>query len=324
MALGISSFGFQLFATSNLTNQKSALEVLNEQLGSGQQHSNLTDYSPVEAHNLMDFQNAITQHNAYISAMKTVQTRLDIYDKTMTDMENMAAQAKSLASQNQSLDPTKQSGINAQAQTMLKQLTDDLNQMVGGRYLYAGSRYTTAPVSDLTNLSGAPSWPFTPTTTPTLPNYDSQYNPPTTTTSAASFTQEAVTIAPSFTLQYGVTSNDPAIQKLIGGLQYLTTAAQTSDPTTYQTNMLHATATLTDALTSIQAVHAGVAGNMNTIQSETSLHNADITSLQGQVSDIQQVDVAAVGTKLNLLESQLQASYSTTASLEQLSILKYL
>ncbi|HEY4124944.1 MAG TPA: hypothetical protein VGM36_10045, partial [Rhizomicrobium sp.] len=61
-----------------------------------------------------------------------------------------------------------------------------------------------------------------------------------------------------------------------------------------------------------------------TITQETATQNADIASLQGQISDIQQVDLTEVGTSINLLTTQLNASYSATATITQESILKYL
>ena len=74
----------------------------------------------------------------------------------------------------------------------------------------------------------------------------------------------------------------------------------------------------------VQALNAGVASNQNIIATETSTQNADITNLQNQISNLQSVNLTQVGTEINTMQTQLQASYSATASLEQLSILKYL
>ena len=51
----------------------------------------------------------------------------------------------------------------------------DLNQQVGGRYIYAGSRYNTAPVADLSALTQAPSTTVY-TDNKSLPIYDSGYS----------------------------------------------------------------------------------------------------------------------------------------------------
>jgi flagellin-like hook-associated protein FlgL len=320
----ISSLAIQFLTSRNLLNQQSTLAQLNEQLGSGKKYSDLTDYTPSDARNLLDFQNAVTQRQAYISGMQTVQSRLSIYDSTMSDVESLASQASQLAIQSSNYDPTKVADIQATAQNYLKQMTDDLNQQVGGRYVYAGSRYSTAPVVDLSNLSTVPTVPFTPSSSPTLPDYDADYNPPTTTTSTAAYTQDTVAIDSSFNVTYGVTSNDKGFQEVIAGLRLMKAASQTTNPTTYQSYMLEASKQLSQGLLDVQATHANVAGNINTLTSETSTQNTDISNLQGEISNIQQVDLTSVGTQINLLQTQLQASYSATASIEQLSLVKYL
>lgn len=439
----ISNIGLQVQSLANLLSQQTNLASLNEQLASGQKHDNLTNYDPTDAKNLMDFQNSVTQKQAYIAGMQTVSSRLSLYDQTMTDMENIASNAGELASSNQALDSSTVSQLHSQAQTYLKQLTDDLNQNIGGRYIYAGTRYTTAPVTDLSNGTTAPSIPYTATTSPALPSYDSQYaavtingtpsgsftlgnssiawsalasgnvssvnvggtpthvtvtglTVPATTpaqlasnlqstitqissqitafsgvsasvngatvsvasgttapsvtpdaggttgettwsngsdgttastvsNSSGAYTKDTVTINNSFSTTYGVTSNDPAIQQLIAGLQFLNAAtAPNVSASTYQTNMAQASSLLTAALPAIQSIHSTVASNTNIITSETSSQNADITNLQNQLTDIQQVDLTTVGTEINSLQTQLQASYSATAAVEQLSILKYL
>ncbi|MDX2028479.1 MAG: flagellin [Alphaproteobacteria bacterium] len=318
----ISNLGLQLLTTSNLVSQQSNLATLAQQLATGKKHTNLTDYDPTAARNLMDFQNVISQRRSYIDAMKTVNVRLDIYDQTMNDMEDIAAQASSLAASNQNLDANKVVQLKAQIQAYLKQLTDDFNQQVSGRYVYSGSRYSTPPVADLTTLTGAPNWPFTPTASPTLPNYDSEYDG--STTSAAAFSQDSVTIGNGFTVQYGITSNADAMQRLVAGLQFFNDATDQTDPDDYNTGMIRAANLLSGALSGLQSLHAGVANNINILKRQADIQTTAITALQNQITDLQQVDLTEIGTKINLLQTQLQASYSATASLQRLSILNYL
>jgi flagellar hook-associated protein 3 FlgL len=319
----VSNIGLQLFSISSLQSQQSILTLLNEQLATGKQHNDLTGYTTVEARNLIDFQSGINQRKAYIAAMDAVSTRLKVYDQTMTDIEKITAQAQQLSSQNQNYDPTKLSQIQAQVQAYLQQIADDLNQKVGDRYIYAGTRYDTAPVVDLTGLT-APTFPFTPVTSPTLPDYDTDYVAPGPTSSAAAWAEESVTVNTAFTIQYGVTSTDPAFQQLIAGLRLFNDATQLTDPVAYQAAVISVGTILGQAISDIQGVHAAVANNSNILDQQTKNQNANIANLQSQISNIQKVDLAEVGTKINVLQAQLQASYSATASLTQLSILNFL
>jgi len=327
MSFSISTLGVQLLTTNNLQNEQTNLAQLNSQLATGQQFDNLTGYTPADAHNILNFQNAITQRQSYIDSMKTVSSRLSVYDTTMTDMETLASQAQTLATQNQSLDPTKIAQINAQTQAYLEQVQNDLNQQVSGRYIYAGSRYTTQPVANLTSLGPSVQAPF-PSTSPTLPDYDTQYAPaatPPVTTSTDAWTQDQVTVDTGFNLPYGVTSTAAGFQQVIAGLRLMNAASQTgASAATYQTDMTNASTLLSNGLTNIQALHAGVANSTNIITQETTTQNADINNLQNQLGDIQNVNITQVGTEINTLQTQLQASYSATASLIQESILKYL
>ena len=134
-----------------------------------------------------------------------------------------------------------------------------------------------------------------------------------------------MTVDTNYTVTYGVTSNAQGFQELIAGLSLFNAATQPgADPTTYASNITQASTLLANGLSDIQAVHAGVAGNINTLKQETDTQNNDLTNLQNQISNIQSVDLTQVGTEINTLQTQLQASYSATATLIQESILKYL
>ncbi len=451
-----STYGINLTLTSSLSSQQSVLSDLTKQVASGQKFDNLTKYDPTDAHNSLDIQNAIVQRQSYISSIQNVQTRLSVYDTTMTDIENMNAQANSLATNNAAYDPTKVDEISQSASNYLKQLTDDLNQQVGGRYIYAGSRYSTPPTVDLTTLSGTPS--ATTTTNPALPSYDSNYNNATSFTvnsgktptgtftignttiawsqlennntgsvnvtvngnthavavsglstgttatdyaanlsatlnavaaaypdaagvpstfsstsssgaltldfgggspnlvtpdaggianettwsggstpsgliaqtpnsSAAAYTKDSALIDQNYSVTYGVTSNDASFQKLVNGLRFIIaacTAGKSGDTATYKTDMQQASSLLASSLTGIQTLHSQVASNQNTLTMQTTTQNTNINNLQSQLGGIQKADLTTVGTEINLLQTQLQASYSATSSLEKLSLVKYL
>ena len=112
---------------------------------------------------------------------------------------------------------------------------------------------------------------------------------------------------------------------MIAGLQFMNAATQSGvSASTYQSDMSQAATLLSTALTNIQTYHAGIAAAQNTISQEQTTQTNDISSLQQQIGGITNVDLTQVGTELNLLQTQLQASYSATAAITQESILKYL
>jgi flagellin-like hook-associated protein FlgL len=487
----VSNIGLQLLLTGNLQSEQSTLGILNEELASNKKFDNLTNYVPTDALNLINYQNVITQKRSYLGSIQTVQSRLTAYDATMTDMENIAGQAGALASSSQNFNATTATQIQAQVKNYLLQVSNDLNQQIGGRYIYAGTRYTTSPVtSDLNILTGAPQTIIT--NSQTLPDYDTEkiangsalptptskvtfdanlpsdatvnftstpstvqifdstgathnltytwtktgtndwtldataagsapafhakidfvfndgtngpagtvasmsqdpsspsnitVDTPTTAGNPANidmsanfgsgaqgitlnfgtydqagglsqnfdsnspvsvtnptftqnglpagsindpnaYTADSAVVDNSLTVTYGISSDDPAFQRLINGLRFMNAAVvagQGGDTVTYQSDMQQAAAMLSTSLTNIQTLHTGVASNQNTLTSETTAQNTDITNLQNQIGSIQDVDTTQIATEITVLTAQLQASYSATGNLEQLSLVKYL
>ncbi len=396
----ISNLSVQGTLTSVLQAEQSSLTTLTTQLSTQQQYTDLTDYTPSQARNLISLQSTATQRQAYLSVIGTVSTNLSVYDTTLTDLESVAAQAQTIVNNNQSFNADSASNVSIESGNYLQSVTADLNQEINGRYIYSGTRYTTAPVQDLATLSTSSLTPTIQTDGSTLPTYDSEsslvgavsgqtinitgtpiagqemtitinnsaYNytvqagdtatdvaanfaaeisgggvPTTnsggvltvdpsgtinstnvTTTDAASYTTDQASIDTGFTVNYGLSSNNPAFQQLIAGLRYLQAAGQSTDSATYTSNMQQASSLITSAISSLQAVHTAVANNINVMTSETASQNAAITSLTNQVADIQQVDVTQVSTEITALQTILQASYLVTGDIEKLSIVSYL
>jgi flagellar hook-associated protein 3 FlgL len=282
----------------------------------------LTDYDTVSVGKLVNFQNAVSQKSAFISSINTVQTRLTLYDTTLSDIEKIASQSNNLASQNQNYEPSKLAGLQAQANSLLRQLTDDLNQKSSDRYIFSGARYSTAPVKDLSALTTTPS--VTTTTTPNLPEYDTGYTLGGANTNANAYTQDSAVVNTGYNISYGVTSNDTALQQLVAGLRFIKEATNATNAAAYQSNMTQASTLLGNALSGVQTIHSTVAGNQNTLKTLKDQLTSQNETLTGQISDIQQVDLTEVGTKINFLKTQLEASYSATSTTLNLSILKYL
>lgn len=455
-----STLGLNLALTNSLQLQQIQLGQLSQEVSSGQKYSDFSQYNPLDAQTVLNGQSSITQRQSYISSMQNVQSRLSVYDTTMTDIENMAAQANSLAAQNAAYNPSTVDNVQQSASNYLRQITDDLNQQVSGRYIYSGIRYNTKPVTDLTALSDT--IPTAPTSSPALPDYDTQFgasttsfdvntaspsgsfniggasgisipwsalstgdltggqitingtsytpNPPITllspaatnfdiaanlsttlnalaaqlpstdgisglTTTASTgtvtlnfnnttalsvtpnsggttgeivwdgggapdgttaqtppssspaYTNDKVLIDAGFNVTYGVSSNDPAFQNVINAMRLIVAACaagKSGDTATYKSDMSQASTMMGTGLSGVQNLHAGVADNQNIMSTSISTQTADITNLQNQMANIQNADMTLVGTEINSLQNQLQASYSATSSLEKLSLVKYL
>ena len=405
--MSVSSLSTVQLLSAQLQAQDTTLSQLSTQLATGNKYADLTDYDPTDALNLLNLQASVTQKNAYLNVIGTVQTRLSGYDTTMTDMESVVAQAQSLIAGDGTYSAANASNVGIMASNYLQSMQLDLNQQIDGRYIYGGSQYTAAPVSSTlgTTTTTNPSSTIE-TDGQTLPSYaanavnlavDNTANTITvsggvggtgiaqtatisingvpqtytlsaadttpaeaasdlvtqitaatgipvsstgavisvpggntidsaagTTTDSAAYTAESATIDSGDTINYGVTSNNPAFQKIIAGLQYMQAAGNTTDSATYAADIAQASSLLDSGLSALQTVHSSVAYSIDSLTTETTTQNDAITSLTDQLDNIQQVNVAQVSTEITALESQLQASYSVTGTIERMSLVDYL
>ena len=310
--------------TSSLQNQQTTLSDLSIQLSTLKKHTDLTDYNANDARNLIDLQAAATQKQAYTSVISTVSTNLSIYDTTLSDLESITQQAESLANNNPTYTADVASNVNTQVINYLKSVTVDLNQTIGGRFLYSGARYNTQPVQELSELPESTLNTTLYTDNLTLPPYDTEYVDGAGSTSIAAYTTDQATVNDGYVVDYGITSNDPAIQKAIMGMRYLQAAGNATDATTYRNYVTQASTMLASALSQLQNLHTGVANNIHTMAAEKDAQKAALSALTDRVSNIQQVDVTQVSTEITSLEAILQASYAATGSILKMSIVNYL
>ncbi len=171
MKVSISNIGRTASMVSALQAEQSTLTKLSEQLASQKRNTDLTDYTASEAMSLVNLQASATQKEAYLNIISSVSNNLSIYDTTLTDLENIATQAQSLANGNPNYSADIALNVSVQATNYLKSVSVDLNQNINNRYLFSGARYTTQPVQDLSQLPAA-TLSSTLVTAPTVPVYD--------------------------------------------------------------------------------------------------------------------------------------------------------
>lgn len=145
-----------------------------------------------------------------------------------------------------------------------------------------------------------------------------------TATSATAYTTDTGTIDTGYTVNYGITSDNPAMQQLVAGLRYMQAAGQSTDQATYKAYMTQAASLISSAITSLQGLHTTVANNINVMTNEKDAQNTALTNLTEQVANISQIDTTQVSAELTSMETTLQASYSVTGSILKLSIVSYL
>lgn len=133
----------------------------------------------------------------------------------------------------------------------------------------------------------------------------------------------------STVVAYGVRATEPAIRSLVANLA--TFAAVQFDPTNpnvqsaYQNLAAKVRARLADTTQqTIQGLSTTLAGVQTTIKDTTDRQTATKGVLQNVLASIENVDTNKVAVELSALQTQIQASYQTTAQISKLSLVNFI
>jgi flagellin-like hook-associated protein FlgL len=292
---------------------------LSNQLATGKKSVDLAGYTLTENRRLLDFSAQLTQRQSFLDSTKTAEPRLKVYDSALTSLDTLGNQALNLVNTTQNGDIASATALSDQLKGFLSNVQYYLNQKVGDRFIFAGSRYATTPVTDLTAMAAPTN--TTIVNNPVLPEYDSEApnaNLPT------AYDAATVKIDTNYTVTYGLSSDDPAFQKLILGLRWAYAASQEADPDAFATDMTNARDLISTSMDAMRGLHAQVASNLSRMDTTTDMHNTLMTALRTQIDDIQHADSAEVAAKITFAQAQLQASYSATSKIATLSLVQYL
>jgi len=258
----ISSLSSFLQNLSLVQTSQNNIAKLTYQVDTGLKSEDLQGYG-IQANQLLNLQSAQTTEQNYVSNNTQSQTIVSAYDTTLGQIKSDATTLSASLDAFTVTDPDAVTNLQALVSSLQVDVSATLNTQVGDRYIYGGTRYSTAPVGDLSQLPAptfvtpattpptvtpltvallpAPNPQTTPTATPALPPYDAQAavvnstSPAPTAAEVATATQSYATqttaIANNQTTTYGVSSNNPTFQHLIYALQCAQAAASTDTST---------------------------------------------------------------------------------------------
>jgi hypothetical protein len=256
----ISSLSSFLQNITLVQNSQNQIANLTYQVDTGLKSQGLSGYG-TQANQLLNLQSGQTTEQNYVSNNTQTATFLTAYDSTMSQVSSDATKLSASLDAFTVTDPDAVSNLKALVSGLQTDVAATLNTQVGGRYLYSGTRYGTAPVGDLSSLP-APTFvtpatvpptvtpltvtdgtiPSPQTTPPTLlvPPYDTDAatlnasaTPSAATTAAAAqtYAQQTTAVANNQTATYGISSNNPTFQHLVYALQCAQAAASTDTST---------------------------------------------------------------------------------------------
>ncbi|GEM_PF-1460950 len=223
----------QAISTSNLysTTVGEALNVQTQwstaetQQASGLQAQDFGTLGGGSSREMLNFETDIAQASSWSSVAKTIGTTTQAMYTAVGTMQSDVNKLQTLIST--AMSSPNNSDLLDQAQSIMATLLTQVNQQVGGNYLFAGTNTSVAPVN-LTNYptlqagtdqNGNPTFTYSPTTPDT-----GYYTGDTTIQSAQVDLQQ--------TVSYGVLASNPAIEEAIRSVQQVIEAAQVSSAST--------------------------------------------------------------------------------------------
>lgn len=327
--LSVSTYASQLTTLTNIQRNQNDFDRLARQVATGVKSEDLSDFSAVDAQRLLNGEKEVQRLEAYNKGIDIVTPRLKLYSQATDRMDTLAKTVLSAMTKIDSFDGAKQVELGTLVDNTLRDLNALLNDQVDGRYLWAGTNYTEAPVGDLTALPDlATPAAFTPVANPALPDYYAAAPG----ADANAWVETAFSPEAGKTVQYGQVAANPAIQELVNALRLvksgLNAAAAAPDSATANTLFnsfrTEAQSQLTDARSGLTQLSSAISMDLASITDSAKANKAAINLFVDEQGKIVNIDTAEAGVKLNQVKNQLAATYQITASLTQTSLVNYL
>ena len=292
----------QLF---NANRTQTRLQDTTIQISSGKKSQ---DYAGIatDSRRVVSLENSHLRSTNFVKQIDLVSSRLTTMESTISQLQDIASNLKTLLVNASSGDNAGDLALSDRGQTMLDQFAGLLNTQEDGRYLFAGGVTNSAPVA-LGSFD------------PTAGGYD-QTDPSVANSGyyAGDSLQQAARIDEDETLVYGVTADDPAFEAL-GRAIFLTRGANGD-----KVQLEQALQAVNDAIDRLPNVRSEVGADQLALEEAKGRHATIMDYIEQSISDLQNVDVAQAMSRFSADEVMLEASYSVTARLGQISLLKFL
>lgn len=318
--------------------QNKNFDLLNFRVATGRQFRELKAFGN-QAPQVLDLQNEIASRNGYIRSIELAQVNLRSYEVTLDRLIEVSNDLVKAAAPLSADEPTFGTTAETTAENLLVEIEANLNIEIGERFLFAGSRFDTAPVVELSNLpvytandigvvnaietaNNIPTYIVDSGGANTAVSYHTQG---ANAVDARSYESVSLTIADNISVNYGLTANEEAFQNLIEAAIRFRSSAQAGLTTAQREAFLAEAEVLAlnsrDQLRQLQSIN-GL--NQARFTQQIDAHNSFTSISQIALDDIVLADDATAAAELASLSSQIQASFTTISRRNQLSLVNFL
>jgi flagellar hook-associated protein 3 FlgL len=268
----------------------------------------------------LDLAPSVAHLQTWQSNIDAATTRLDVTQSALTQISQIASSFYAQTNNINSIGTSEVSSIAADAKLALQQVAQLVNTKSGDTYVFAGQDTTNPPI---------------PNTDPAIVSAGILATPATT----APFSTTLGTAVPTVevgdgqTVQIGLLANQNTLSTSTGTttgsymkdiLQSLATLAGLTDGPTAQTTAATVRSQLQSAIGALSNEQGALGDIESSLKTRQTTLAATQTAVTAQVSNVQDVDLAATLTKVQSLQTQLQASYQVIAGVKTLNLSNFL
>ena len=269
----------------------------------------------------MDLGPQVAHLQTWQNNISTASSRLDVAQTSLTEISQIASSFYAQTNNINSVGVSETSSIAASAKLALQQVAQLLNTKEGDVYVFSGQDSGNAPIPNTNPTAIAAAVLAVPATTA-----------PFSTTIGSSV--PTIEIGQGQIVQVGLLANQNTLSLSTGTgttgsytrdiLQGLATLANLGSSAAPQTDAATARNLLNSAITALGNEQGALGQIQSGLKARQTTLASTQTAIASQLSNVQEVDAAATLTKVQALQTQLQASYQLIAGMKSLSLTNFL
>ena len=273
----------------------------------------------------------------YLDNINTVTTRINVMSQSMDKAADLGRSLMASISTQVREGTVDIESMKTLAQDGLEFMRDIMNTQVDGRYLFAGSSSSTIPLDSLNTINAnmqteVANWlNGTSTTAQAIGNVGGLTTDQLGINTALSSSGEvSLRVDRTLEIDYTVMANGNGFDEIVKALGFMANMEQ-PDPATdvptqeeFHDMLNNILATVKSGVDAMDRASTSLGSKYNLIKDIGGSHEQDLALYQGQIATLENADTTEVLAKMQALQTQIEASYSVTNLVSQLSLVNYL
>jgi flagellar hook-associated protein 3 FlgL len=292
---------------ANLAEAQARVAETQISISNGRVAERYSEIAP-DSRRLVSLKSSELRTTQYVASNKLADQRLQAMETSVTGIMQIAQDLRTELVTALNANGKGQGAVSTRASGKLAQIANLLNANIDGRYLFSGSTIDRMPV-DLTD----PAFTAPPQTYPSVAD---------TTYYQGDQAVASTQADDSVVINYGITADDPAFEKVIRALNLTGTASSNNDLDPLRGN--EALRLIDQAVSDLGGVIGRVGASRNNLEAVTNKHSDYLVYVDQSISDIEATDIPSAMSHLSQDTAVLQASYAVLAQIKNLSLANYL